>query len=76
MPLVVPGLTSANGGGGDEWMSKLMGKQLGEEHNETVSPPSPPLPTTTAIHMLLLSYAPPAKLFSCTMNRYVSLYTC
>jgi len=38
MPLVVPGITS-NSGGNDkqtEWMSKLMGKKIGDNHNEQV----------------------------------------
>lgn len=37
MPLVVPGLQSKDGNSGDDWMSKLMGKKLGDSHNETVS---------------------------------------
>jgi hypothetical protein len=37
MPLVVPGLMSKDGGSsGDDWMSKLMGKKLGEQHDEMV----------------------------------------
>lgn len=36
MPLVVPGVQSTGGDAGQEWMSKLAGKKLGEEHNETV----------------------------------------
>ena len=44
MPLVVPGLQSKDGNGGDDWMSKLMGKKLGDQHDEVVSyltrPPS------------------------------------
>lgn len=35
MPLVVPGVQSTGGDAGQEWMSKLAGKKLGEEHNET-----------------------------------------
>ncbi|KAJ4367436.1 hypothetical protein N0V83_007019 [Neocucurbitaria cava] len=35
MPLVVPGLQSKDGSSGDDWMSKLMGKKLGEQHDET-----------------------------------------
>ncbi|KAF2833077.1 hypothetical protein CC86DRAFT_399727 [Ophiobolus disseminans] len=35
MPLVVPGLMSKDGGSsGDDWMSKLMGKKLGDQHDE------------------------------------------
>jgi hypothetical protein len=37
MPLVVPGMMSKEGGSGDDWMSKLMGKKIGDSHNETVS---------------------------------------
>lgn len=39
MPLVVPGLMSKDGNssGGDDWLSKLAGKKIGEQHNETVS---------------------------------------
>lgn len=36
MPLVVPGLQSTDGGK-DDWMSKLMGKKIGEQHDEMVS---------------------------------------
>ena len=43
MPLVVPGLQSKDGKG-EDWTSKLMGKSLGDAHNETVSP-APPLPS-------------------------------
>ena len=39
MPLVVPGVQSTGGDAGQEWMSKLAGKKLGEEHNETVCIP-------------------------------------
>ncbi|KAF2652865.1 hypothetical protein K491DRAFT_695196 [Lophiostoma macrostomum CBS 122681] len=37
MPLVIPGLQSKDGNqsGGDDWTSKLMGKQIGDSHNET-----------------------------------------
>ena len=34
MPLVVPGLQSTDGK--DDWMSKLMGKKLGDQHDEMV----------------------------------------
>lgn len=37
MPLVVPGMQSNDGGKTTEWMNKLMGKKLGDSHNETVS---------------------------------------
>ncbi|KAF2632066.1 hypothetical protein BU25DRAFT_406577 [Macroventuria anomochaeta] len=37
MPLVVPGLQSKDGK--DDWMGKLMGKSLGDTHNETVRSP-------------------------------------
>jgi hypothetical protein len=36
MPLVVPGLMSKDGNGSDDWMSKLMGKKLGDQHDEMV----------------------------------------
>jgi hypothetical protein len=37
MPLVVPGLQSKDGNNNnDDWMSKLMGKKLGEQHDEMV----------------------------------------
>ncbi|KAF1837566.1 hypothetical protein BDW02DRAFT_118443 [Decorospora gaudefroyi] len=35
MPLVVPGLQSKDGNSSDDWMSKLMGKKLGDQHDET-----------------------------------------
>lgn len=38
MPLVVPGITSSNGSGSNktnDWMTKLMGKNLGDTSNET-----------------------------------------
>ena len=34
MPLVIPGLQSKDGK--EDWSTKLMGKQLGDDHNETV----------------------------------------
>ena len=40
MPLVVPGLQSKDGTSSsstDDWMSKLMGKKLGDQHDEMVS---------------------------------------
>ncbi|CAK4032064.1 Hypothetical predicted protein [Lecanosticta acicola] len=36
MPLVVPGLQSNDGDKTSGWMDKLMGKKLGDSHNETV----------------------------------------
>lgn len=36
MPLVVPGIQSKDGKG-EDWTAKLMGKSLGDAHNETVS---------------------------------------
>ncbi|KAJ4380894.1 hypothetical protein N0V86_004257 [Didymella sp. IMI 355093] len=33
MPLVVPGIQSKDGK--DDWATKLMGKSLGDNHNET-----------------------------------------
>ncbi|KAF1953389.1 hypothetical protein CC80DRAFT_494677 [Byssothecium circinans] len=35
MPLVVPGLQSKGGEGIDAWTNKLMGKKIGDDHNET-----------------------------------------
>lgn len=41
MPLVVPGMQSKEGGGGNDktsdWMNKLMGKKIGEGNDETVT---------------------------------------
>jgi hypothetical protein len=37
MPLVVPGIMSNDGG--DDWMSKLAGKKIGEQHDEMVRRP-------------------------------------
>ncbi|PSN73071.1 hypothetical protein BS50DRAFT_568653 [Corynespora cassiicola Philippines] len=34
MPLVIPGIQSKDGSSKEDWSSKLMGKKLGEEHNE------------------------------------------
>ncbi|KAF2019024.1 hypothetical protein BU24DRAFT_489068 [Aaosphaeria arxii CBS 175.79] len=34
MPLVVPGLQSKDGNSGDDWLTKLMGKKLGDSHDE------------------------------------------
>jgi hypothetical protein len=31
-------MMSKEGGSGDDWMSKLMGKKIGDLHDETVSP--------------------------------------
>jgi len=38
MPLVVPGIMSNEGSSsaGGDWLSKLAGKKIGEQHNETV----------------------------------------
>jgi hypothetical protein len=43
MPLVVPGLMSndSSNSSGDDWMNKLAGKKIGEQHDEMV--PSPPV---------------------------------
>lgn len=40
MPLVVPGIMSNEGSSsaGGDWLSKLAGKKIGEQHNETVRP--------------------------------------
>jgi len=52
MPLVVPGITAQ--GGQDltqEWMTKLMGKQIGDKHDEVVRisciKPTNPILTST-----------------------------
>lgn len=37
MPLVVPGIQSKDGNSKEEWMTKLMGKKIGEQHDEVVS---------------------------------------
>jgi len=34
MPLVVPGLQSKDGTCGNDWTSKLMGKKLGDQHDQ------------------------------------------
>ncbi|EMD91755.1 hypothetical protein COCC4DRAFT_187825 [Bipolaris maydis ATCC 48331] len=34
MPLVVPGIQSKDGNSKEEWMTKLMGKKIGEKHDE------------------------------------------
>ncbi|KAK3203928.1 hypothetical protein GRF29_106g1078331 [Pseudopithomyces chartarum] len=34
MPLVVPGLQSKGGDKIDEWTNKLMGKKIGDDHDE------------------------------------------
>jgi hypothetical protein len=47
MPLVVPGLQSKDGNSGDDWMSKLMGKKLGDQHDEMVS--RPPLTSLSSL---------------------------
>jgi len=54
MPLVVPGLQSADGK--DDWMSKLMGKKLGDQHDEMVSffYRSPPFPSPFSRRSVLL----------------------
>lgn len=36
MPLVVPGLQSKDGNSSDDWLSKLAGKKLGDQHDEMV----------------------------------------
>ncbi|KAH9870647.1 hypothetical protein IAQ61_006125 [Plenodomus lingam] len=36
MPLVVPGLQSKDGSSSEDWMGKLMGKKLGDTHDEVV----------------------------------------
>lgn len=36
MPLVVPGIQSKDGNSKEEWMTKLMGKKIGEQHDEVV----------------------------------------
>ncbi|KAF2735486.1 hypothetical protein EJ04DRAFT_511738 [Polyplosphaeria fusca] len=33
MPLVVPGIQSSDGSNKEEWSNKLMGKKLGESHD-------------------------------------------
>ena len=36
MPLVVPGLMGNDKGKNEDWNTQLMGKKLGDSHNETV----------------------------------------
>jgi hypothetical protein len=40
MPLVVPGIQSNDKDLTTQWMNKLMGKKLGDSHDEVVSSPS------------------------------------
>jgi hypothetical protein len=56
MPLVVPGLQSKDGSGGEDWMSKLMGKKLGDQHDEMVrsSHIIVPLPFPSCVIAILL----------------------
>jgi len=35
MPLVVPGINSNDGSKTDDWMNKLVGKKIGDSHDET-----------------------------------------
>jgi hypothetical protein len=44
MPLVIPGLQSKDGDSSEDWGSKLLGKKLGEQHDEIVSAACSPLP--------------------------------
>jgi len=36
MPLVVPGINSGGDDKNSQWMNKLMGKKLGDDHDQTV----------------------------------------
>jgi hypothetical protein len=38
MPLVVPGINSGGDDKNAQWMNKLMGKKLGNDHDQTVRP--------------------------------------
>lgn len=38
MPLVIPGIQNTDGGNSEDWQTKLMGKKLGDNHDEIVSP--------------------------------------
>lgn len=60
MPLVVPGLQSKEGSGEQDWMSKLMGKKLGQQHDEMVS--LVPLPS---LSQLLLGVREVKLMFCC-----------
>lgn len=42
MPLVVPGINSGGDDKNAQWMNKLMGKKLGDDHDQTVRPVSLP----------------------------------
>jgi hypothetical protein len=53
MPLVVPGLQSKDGNSNDDWMSKLMGKKLGDQHDEMVSRLLPPFCFSLTVTLLL-----------------------
>jgi len=39
MPLVVPGINSGGDDKNAQWMNKLMGKKLGDDHDQTVRLP-------------------------------------
>jgi hypothetical protein len=40
MPLVVPGIQSTGGEQIEEWTNKLMGKKIGDNHDEIVRTPT------------------------------------
>ena len=44
MPLVVPGIQNTDGGDSADWESKLMGKKIGDNHDEVVRFAPCPLP--------------------------------
>lgn len=55
MPLVVPGVQSQGGDQIDQWTNKLMGKKLGDNHDEVVRVPLHADPRITAWTCIVLS---------------------
>jgi hypothetical protein len=59
MPLIDPVTQGKSGGGASDWMTKLMGKTLGDKSNETTFAKKDlpqnhrePLPSTSSMHIL------------------------
>lgn len=70
MPLVVPGLQSKGNSGENDWMSKLMGKKLGDQHDETVRCTiSSTDPSTTFLRIKI----PPPSLLASNYSTLLSL---
>jgi len=56
MPLVVPGIQSKGGEGVEEWSNKLMGKKIGDNHDEVVcSPLSSPSQSIVQLFLLTIT---------------------